>query len=81
MSKKRLFHKLKTKGLGIKLVQNYEVLDCDFASEYSYKIASENIRVIEKILEERKTTIPGDYKIIDRLLSQYKKFERCAEKC
>ena len=77
----RPFHKLKTTGLGTKLRQNYEVLDYYFATEDSYQIASENIRVIEKILEERKTTMPKDCKIIDRILSRYKKFEVCDEKC
>jgi len=77
----RPFHKLKTTGLGVKLRQYYEVLDYYDATNDSYHIASENIRVIEKILEERKTTMPEDCKTIEKILSRHKKFEVCDEKC
>ena len=75
------FQKMKITGLGIKLKQNYEVLDCSFATEESYQIASENIRVIEKILEERRTKMLKDCKLIDRELSRRKKFEECEKIC
>lgn len=80
MRTERPYQKLKTVGLRIKLKQNYEVLDSKFATDLSYKIASANICVIENILEERKTTMPEDCKMIERVLSQHKKFEVCIEK-
>jgi len=75
------FQKMKITGLGIKLKQNYEVLNCSYATDDSYQIASENIRVIEKILEEKRTKIVKDCKLIDRELSRQKKFEECKKIC
>jgi hypothetical protein len=80
MSRERSPEKLKTTGLGIKLKQNYEVLDSKSATDLSYKIASANIRVIESILEERRTKTPEECRLIERILSQRKKFEGCIEK-
>lgn len=81
MMTEKPFHKMKITGLGIKLRENYEVLDSGFATEDSYQIASENIRVIEKILEGRRTMMLKDCKLIDRELSRRKKFEGCEKIC